>query len=147
MGYYRGKYRGARIDWLDLAESVAKERGLEFKRDTEQEAFHIPGNRVGVVRASLDQVGTVKTTIREEMKALNGEFGDLEDRIVTILLLINDPNRFDPEVDDFIPIRDSLLTNEKYISHRSSGDIQLTVPTDKIPFESRKNGWEWAFEK
>lgn len=147
MEYYRGKYRGARKQWLDLAEQEAHKRELEFERDNEQEAFVIPHTRSGRVRASLDQRPRIQLIVDDEMNVIENGSDYLGSRILLVVLLIKDSDRFDPDVDEFIPIRDTLLTGGKHTTERSDGKTQLNINVNETPFKNRKNKWEWVFEK
>ena len=147
MTYSDKEYREARKQWLDLAEKEAKIRGLEFRRDSFQEAFQIPEDRAVRVRASLTQDPRIELTLGDELKAIAGDYGDIGDRILLVVLQIHQRDRFDPNVDSFIPIRDSLLMNDDFVSKHNSGDLQLNMNTEKRPFNSRKNKWKWVFEK
>lgn len=146
MGYYRYKYRNARKQWLDLAEQEAHRRNLEFKRDHVQEIFQVPGDRGVRVRASMDQGAVVKLIIDNEIRAINGEYEDVPDKILLVILLISNPNEFNPDTDDFVPVRDYILTSEEFTTKRADGKTQLTIDTSEPIFTSRKNDWDQVFE-
>lgn len=147
MAYYKGKYREARRQWLDLAEEKARKRGYEFVRDNEEEAFHIPDNRAVRVRASMAQRPTIKLVVDEEMEAIDGAFGDLGDRILLVILLINSPGSYNPETDDFVPVQDTILTRGEHTIERADGTTQLTIDIEKAPFKRIISNWDWVFEK
>lgn len=145
MDYYRGKFREARKTWLDLAEAEARRRGLEFQRDSKEEAFYIPGERAVRVRASEEQRPIVKLIVDDEMRAIAGDYGDLGDRIVLVILLLTDAEGFDPDQDDFVPVRDSILKRGNHTTQRADGKTQLTIDVRTIPFSNLINGWKWVF--
>jgi hypothetical protein len=147
MRYYQGKYREARRQWLDLAYREARNRGLEFERDSDQEAFHIPGNRAVRVRASMEQRPVIGLVLNDLIKAIQGEYDNLGDRFLLVVLLINNPDEYDPEQDDFIPIRDTLLERGSYTTEREDGTTQLTINVNEAPFKRTMNKWSWIFEK
>jgi hypothetical protein len=95
----------------------------------------------------MEQRPVIGLVLNDLIKAIQGEYDNLGDRFLLVVLLINNPDEYDPEQDDFIPIRDTLLERGSYTTVREDGTTQLTINVNEAPFKRTMNNWSWIFEK
>lgn len=134
----------AKREWLELLETECAERGVGVTRD--EFDFLLENDVIGKVRATCDQSPPFKMGVTEELEFIEEGNAEEYSQMYLVLVDIHDTVTFDASVDDFYPIRQSILQNNRFITKKKSdGRYLLTIDPQKLPMKKWKNDWSRLF--
>lgn len=116
-------YPQAKREFLTWINQQAAERGINLTIDPESRLYYREPEIIARVRATTKETQFQTQNAADELtppRDLKREF----DRLVSVILQVNEGSVFDPETDHFYPVRVNLLQDSIGSKH-ASGEYQL----------------------